>query len=122
MASNLVETIMSLETRMSSPEIFDAITDGEDTPGLEMWKWDCHSVVLIPTLGGSTSITVEVQGSHDEVNWWNLDASDDTITLESDVPKNYYFRDIPMKFLRVRFLSEDGGSSASLVVQYMGSN
>lgn len=70
----------------------------------------------------NTNVIVRVEGSMDNLTWFNMDddlldttyTSDGTYNLHKDNFKTYY--------TRFRFVSELGGTSANITVKYLGSN
>lgn len=69
-----------------------------------------------------TSVTVRVEGSHDNTNWFNLDdaAIDTTYTANGTYELCKY--GVAAEYVRFTFVSEAGGANATLDVSLMAGN
>lgn len=67
----------------------------------------------------NTSVVVRLEGSVDNIDWFNLSAtkSDTTITVNDTFP--FVLESIALKFVRFNFVSESGGTDAEIVIKFI---
>jgi hypothetical protein len=66
-----------------------------------------------------TTDTVMVQGSLDNVVWFNLDASNKTTVLTSNTPMGI-LANVQVNYIRIIFLGQTGGTTPKILPVYYG--
>jgi len=76
----------------------------------------------IKTSSVSTNVIVRAEGSLDGTNYFNMndDATDTTYTADGTYLLHKF--DFKTKFVRLRMVSESGGTSVNVDVKYIGGN
>ena len=68
----------------------------------------------------STNVVVKAEGSDDNSLWFNIDDNDATVTKSANGTFDMHKANYPVKYIRFTFVSESGGTNATLDVDYMG--
>ncbi len=78
-----------------------------------------NHVFQVKLASKNTSVDVNIEGSLDGTNYFKIKASDVQYTANG----NYYITEtnLQVKFIRFSFVSEIGGTAATLDVVYLGS-
>lgn len=79
------------------------VTDSAQTAGVNL-------VFQITASGIATNVTIRLEGSLDNVNFFNLDEDEQDIVLTADNTTGYALNGCPIKFARVRLVSISGGT------------
>lgn len=79
-----------------------------------------NHTVMVTVANINTNVVVRIEMSLDNTNWGNADASglDTTITVNGSTP--FVLPDTPMGYIRVNFVSESGGTAATIDAKYLG--
>ena len=64
--------------------------------------------VTVASIG--TSVTIRLEGSVDDENYFNLDESETDTTLTANSTYGYALNGCPVKYVRLRIVSIDGGT------------
>jgi len=64
--------------------------------------------VTVASLG--TSVTIRLEGSLDDTNYFNLDESEIDAVLTADGTYGYALNGCPVKYVRIRLVSINGGN------------
>ncbi len=83
------------------------------TPG----KTDHTVAVTVAAI--NTNVVVRVEGSLDNTNWFNLDASETDTTISSNSTRGFKFTGA-LAYIRTTFVSESGGTAATIDAKYLG--
>jgi len=67
----------------------------------------------------STNVVVRAEGSLDGVNYFNLDDTETDYTVNAN-GTYHLWTEKPTKYIRFRFVSESGGTTATLTTNYIG--
>lgn len=67
----------------------------------------------------NTSVTIKFEGSVDKTNWANLDDEEALLTYTTNGTRKVWFTGLT-KYVRVVFVSEVGGTAATIAVKYIG--
>ena len=80
-----------------------------------------HSI-LVKVAGITTNVIVRLEGSVDGDNWANMNASDPAVDTTITTDGNYWLTrsNHPTKYIRFRFVSESGGTNATIDAWYGG--
>ena len=79
------------------------VTDPQVTTGL-----DLAFQVTVASVG--TSVTIRLEGSVDNENYFNLDETEADTTLTANGTYGYALNGCPVKYVRLRLVSIDGGT------------
>ena len=79
------------------------VTDSQVTTGLNL-----AFQVTVASVG--TSVTIRLEGSVDDENYFNLDESETDTTLTANGTYGYALNGCPVKYVRLRLVSIDGGT------------
>jgi len=79
------------------------VTDSQVTTGL-----DLAFQVTVASVG--TSVTIRLEGSVDDENYFNLDETEADTTLTANGTYGYALNGCPVKYVRLRLVSIDGGT------------
>jgi hypothetical protein len=79
------------------------VTDSQATTGLNL-----AFQVTMANVG--TSVTIRLEGSVDDENYFNLDESETDTTLTANSTYGYALNGCPVKYVRLRLVSIDGGT------------
>jgi len=79
------------------------VTDSQVTTGLNL-----AFQVTVASVG--TSVTIRLEGSVDDENYFNLDESETDTTLTANGSYGYALNGCPVKYVRLRLVSIDGGT------------
>jgi hypothetical protein len=79
------------------------VTDSQVTTGLNL-----AFQVTVASVG--TSVTIRLEGSVDDESYFNLDESETDTTLTANGTYGYALNGCPVKHVRLRIVSIDGGS------------
>jgi flavin-binding protein dodecin len=100
---------------------FDALTTPNVTSASIVVGAINHSYQIKVT-GVSTNVIVRVEGSMDNLTWFNMDDDELDTTYTADGTYNLHKDNFKTYYTRFRFVSETGGTNASITVKYLGSN
>jgi hypothetical protein len=79
------------------------VTDSQVTTGLNL-----AFQVTVASVG--TSVTIRLEGSVDDENYFNLDESETDTTLTANGSYGYALNGCPVQYVRLRLVSIDGGT------------
>jgi hypothetical protein len=79
------------------------VTDSQVTTGLNL-----AFQVTVASVG--TSVTIRLEGSVDDENYFNLDESETDTTLTANGTYGYALNGCPVQYVRLRLVSVDGGT------------
>ncbi len=81
--------------------------------------WHGNHTMAVTVANVDTNVVVRLEGSFDGANWFNLaeDGSDLTITADGTYA---IFSRVHARYVRGRFVSESGGTNATVTFQYRG--
>jgi len=79
------------------------VTDSRVTTGLNL-----AFQVTVASVG--TSVTIRLEGSVDDENYFNLDESETDTTLTANGTYGYALNGCPVQYVRLRLVSIDGGT------------
>lgn len=79
------------------------VTDSQVTTGL-----DLAFQVTVASVGAS--VTIRLEGSVDDENYFNLDETETDTTLTANGTYGYALNGCPVKYVRLRLVSIDGGT------------
>lgn len=79
------------------------VTDSQLTTGLNL-----AFQVTVASVG--TSVTIRLEGSVDDENYFNLDENETDTTLTANGTYGYALNGCPVKYVRLRLVSIDGGT------------
>lgn len=80
-----------------------SVTDSTKTAGVNL-----AFQITVASIG--TSVTIRLEGSLDNTNFFNLDESESDTDLTANGTFGYALAGCPVKYVRVRLVSIDGGS------------
>ncbi len=66
-----------------------------------------------------TTVVMRLEGSHDNTNWYNLHSADTTITEDGTYHLDFLG---PLRYIRLTFVSETGGTGATITNSYYGAD
>jgi hypothetical protein len=69
-----------------------------------------NAVFQVTVANVGTSVTVRVEGSLDNSNWFNLDAMEEDSTLAGNGTAGFSIQNAPIPFLRGRLVAISGGT------------
>ena len=78
-----------------------------------------HHTLQYKVANKNTSVTVRAEGSLDGTNFFNLDSSNSDTTKTANGTYAFVFEGA-ITYIRFTFVSEEGGSAATIDVRYFG--
>lgn len=100
---------LNLGSALAAPGVSDALPVGNYSEHLIQ----CTVAAI------NTNVVLRIEGSLDGTNFFNLSASDEDKTITAN--GTYAFRYVGMvDYIRVRFVSESGGTAATVTNSYTG--
>ena len=79
------------------------VTDSQVTTGLDL-------VFQVTVASVGTSVTIRLEGSVDDENYFNLDETENDTTLTANGTYGYALNGCPVKYVRLRLVSIGGGT------------
>ncbi|MDD3135030.1 MAG: hypothetical protein PHF64_00880 [Methanoregula sp.] len=98
---------------------FTQLTAPGSTTGFATAGRNNHSVFLT-VAAIDTTVVVRIEGSADNSAWANLDISGLDTTLTANGTYLFAIPETPMAYIRVTFVSETGGTAATIDAKYVG--
>jgi len=98
---------------------FAQLTAPGSTTGFATAGRNNHSVYLT-VAAINTTVVVRIEGSADNSAWANLDISGLDTTLTANGTYLFAIPETPMAYIRVTFVSETGGTAATIDCKYVG--
>lgn len=98
-------------------QVLSAPTAGEVLRARDLTDLTCaYTVANI-----NTAVTVRLEGSLDGTNWFNLDIEDTRHTANGTYAFSFAGDNMPpINFFRFNFVSEEGGTVATITIRYAG--
>ena len=101
---------------------FDQLTAAaSQTDALLVEQFQNHTFQIL-TAAIVTNVVVRIEGSLDNTNWFNMDDTGGDTTITSAGTIQFNKKTFKTKYVRVNFVSEAGGTTATIDVKYMGGN
>ena len=77
-------------------------------------KWKRNHVMAFTVASIDTNVVVRMEGSIDGTSFFNLNSQDSDTTITSNGTTCLYVDNIPLKHIRPVFVSESGGTAATI--------
>jgi len=100
---------------------FTQLTASGTTDGLLVQYIRNHTFQVV-VANINTSVTVRCEGSLDGTNYFNLSDAGANTTITSDGTYLFHKYQFSTKYVRFNFVSESGGTSATIDVTYLGTS
>jgi hypothetical protein len=91
------------------------LTGSSTTITRSMESYSQAAITSIVTLNGSTNVVVRIELSNDGINWLNANVNDLDTTFTSSGTYGFTLNSV-FQFIRFNFVSESGGSNATISV------
>ena len=110
---------VSVEGMSVTVNTFAQLTAPGSTTGFATTGRNNHSVYLT-VAAINTTVVVRIEGSADNSAWANLDISGLDTALTANGTYLFAIPETPMAYIRVTFVSETGGTAATIDAKYLG--
>lgn len=99
---------------------WDQLTAPGATDHIKVERVKVHTIQF-KLANKNTSVTVRGEGSLDGTNWFNLDSTNSDTTVSANGTYAFTFEG-SITYIRFNFVSESGGTAATLDCDYFGRN
>jgi hypothetical protein len=109
------------ENRFLVENVFTQLTAAGATDALEVLYIRNHTF-QVKVASINTNIAVRCEGSLDGTNWFNLYDSEANTTITADGTYLFHKSQFTTKYVRFYFVSESGGTAATIDIHYLGTS
>ena len=79
-----------------------------------------HHTIQYTIASVDTNVVLRAEGSIDGVNWFNLASDGSDVTETTNGTDAFTVTNMAIRYIRLRFVSESGGTAATIDARYIG--